>query len=144
QDLDVHPFFLNNGVPDWTVEKFLDEHPSDLKRYCSSLETIESHKSVARSIRNFCFKQLEFLASFEGSTHVDVIKAQSRTSQNSLLIKENSLDGLQRGIIAEQKAKLESARLSTVCPSTEAPSTKQPNEQEIGNAGQGKADDSGT
>lgn len=142
-DLDVHPFFLTNSVSSWTVEAFLGQHPSDFEHYSSGLKSIESHRSVARSIRNFCFKQLKFLASARGSTHVNVIQAQFRTSQNTILVKENCLDELQRDIIAGQEAKLGTGHLSNIHPSMGAPSEKQPNGQETGNAGQSKADDSG-
>lgn len=75
---------------------------------------------------------------------MSVVQAQSRTSQNTILIKENCLDKLQRDIIAGQESKLGTAHLSTVRPSTEAPSAKQLNGQETGNASRGKADDSGS
>ncbi|KAF8926572.1 hypothetical protein BGZ47_002656 [Haplosporangium gracile] len=143
-DLNVHPFFLTNIVSSWTVEVFLGQHPSDFELYSSSLKSIESHRSVARSIRGFCFRQLKFLESVEGSTHVNFIQAQSRTSQNTILIKENCLDDLQRDIIAGQGAKLGNVHVSTVCSRAEAPSVKQPSRQETGNASQSKADNSGT
>ncbi|KAF9292919.1 hypothetical protein BGZ74_000116 [Mortierella antarctica] len=142
-NLDVHPFFLTNSVSSWTVEAFLGQHPSDFEHYSSGLKSIESHRGVARSIRNFCFKQLKFLASARGSTHVNVIQAQFRTSQNTILVKENCLDELQRDIIAGQEAKLGTGHLSNIHSSMGAPSAKQPNGQETGNAGQSKADDSG-
>jgi hypothetical protein len=61
---------------------------------------------------------------------VGIIKAQSLTSQNPLLIKEDNFDD----IIAEQRASLEAAHLSlsTIHTSTVCPS------MEIRNAGQGK------
>ncbi|KAG9061656.1 hypothetical protein KI688_007237 [Linnemannia hyalina] len=89
------------------------------------------------------WSQLEFLASVSGSTHVNLSQAQTRTSQNTVLIKENCLDELQRDIIVGREVKLRTINLSAVRPSPEAPSAKQPNVQETRNTGQGKADDSG-
>jgi len=136
-DEDVHPFFLNS-VTSWTVEAFLGQYPSDFQRF----KVIESGKRAARSIRTFCFKQLQFLASVEGLTHVNVVQAQSPTSQNTILIKENCLDEFQRNIIVGQGTKLGAVHLNTTHTGLEAPSRKLPHWQETGNAGQSEADDS--
>ncbi|KAF9120111.1 hypothetical protein BGX30_003356 [Mortierella sp. GBA39] len=94
-------------------------------------------------MKQLVIKQLEFLTSVSGSTHVNLSQVQSRTSQNTVLIKENCLDELKRDIIAGQEVKLRTIHLSTVRPSAEAPSAKQPDVQETGNTSQSKAHDSG-
>ncbi|KAF9413189.1 hypothetical protein BGZ94_000816 [Podila epigama] len=106
----------------------------------SSLLSIELHRSTPRSIRRFCFKQRKFLASFEGSTHVSVIQARSRTTQNTVFIKENCLDDLQRGIIAGQETRLGTSHTSAFRSSAEEPLAKQANEETTGNSRQNKAE----
>ncbi|KAF9173681.1 hypothetical protein BGX21_003516 [Mortierella sp. AD011] len=102
----VHTFFQKHEVAKWTVTSFLSEYPSDLKEFLESLDLIVSAKSVSRPIRTYCYKMMEFLDSIEGQTHIRILQAQFRTSQNSTLIRENTVEAIQKDIIDDQTAKL--------------------------------------
>ncbi|KAG0013414.1 hypothetical protein BGZ80_011099 [Entomortierella chlamydospora] len=102
----VHTFFQKHEVAKWTATSFLSEYPSDLKEFSESLDLIVSVKSVGRPIRTYCYKIMQFLDSIEGQTHIRILQAQSRTSQNSTLIRENTFEAFQKDIIDDQTAKL--------------------------------------
>ncbi|KAF9086175.1 hypothetical protein BGX27_003253 [Mortierella sp. AM989] len=103
----VHTFFQKHEVAKWTVTSFLSEYPSDLKEFSKSLDLIALVKSVGRPIRTYCHKTMEFLDSVEGQTHVRILQAKSRTSQNSTLIKENTFEAFQQDVIDDQTASRE-------------------------------------
>ncbi|KAF9428994.1 hypothetical protein BGZ76_001970 [Entomortierella beljakovae] len=103
----VHYFFQKHEVAKWTVSSFLSEYPSDLKEFSESLDLIVLVKSVSRPIRTYCHKIMEFLDSVEGQTLIQIRQTQSRTSQNSNLIKEKTFEAFQQDIIDDQTAKLE-------------------------------------
>jgi len=96
----------SKNVIAWSSKKFLGQYPFDFDLYLRDIKEIKSYKTVANSVRAHCNRQIDFLESQAGKSHIRVLQSKRRTNTNTKIIQENLLELSQIQEIALQDSNL--------------------------------------